>query len=71
MDVERKTWLVKHVENRLVAISASDVGREARIAVISIQIKEIGDINIYAICYLNVVKELSDTVCASTAVKGP
>ena len=68
MDVERKTWLVKHVENRLVAISASDVGREARIAVISIQTKEI---NNRAICYLNVVKELSDTVCASTVVKGP
>ena len=70
---ERLGWL-STLKNRLVAISASDIGREARIAVISNQIQEIGEINNRAICYssLNVViKELSDTVCASTAVKGP
>ena len=34
------------------------------------QIYEIGDIYL-AICSLDVFKDLSDAICASTAVKGP
>lgn len=62
--------MIKLVINRLVAISASDIGREAGSIDISNQIQEICDSN-RAICSLNVVKGLSDTICASTAIKGP
>lgn len=61
--------MVELVINRLVAISASDIGKEARSIGFSNQIQEIRDIN-RAICSLNVVKGLSDTICASAAVKG-